>query len=183
LGRAVDVPSDDALVAAIGDPGAAAGQQAMAEIYRRHGGSVWAIAQRVCRRAELAEQVCEAVFVELWSHPDRFTAGRGSLRSWLVARAHARAVDTRRSPVGSTPPPSADVELTGHAEALSAPARRAVDQLEDAERDAILLAYLGGHGSAEIARLLGTAEDTVKARIRRGLEALRRTLDAEGVTT
>jgi RNA polymerase sigma-70 factor (ECF subfamily) len=175
----VDVPSDDALVAGIGDPGVA-GHQAMAEIYRRHGGAVWAIAQRVCRRAELAERVCEAVFVELWSHPDRFTAGRGSLRSWLVARAHARAVDTRRSPVAATPPPSA---VTGHAEALPARARKAVDQLEDGERDAILLAYLGGHGSAEIARLLGMAEDTVKARIRRGLEALRRTLDAEGVTT
>jgi RNA polymerase sigma-70 factor (ECF subfamily) len=55
--------------------------------------------------------------------------------------------------------------------------------LATAEREAILLAYLGGHSSAEIARLLGTLESTVKSNIRSGLMNLRRALEVEGVTT
>ena len=80
-------------------------------------------------------------------------------------------------------PPSAEVEVAGHARALTEAGRRAIDELATAEREAILLAYLGGHSSAEIARLLGTLESTVKSNIRSGLMNLRRALEVEGVTT
>jgi RNA polymerase sigma-70 factor (ECF subfamily) len=45
-----------------------------------------------------------------------------------------------------------------------------------------VLAYFGGHSYRETAALLGAPEGTVKSRIRRGLEGLRRMLEAEGVT-
>lgn len=184
-----DGPDDDALVAAVGDRN----HDALGEIYRRHSGSVWSIAKRVCRSATQAEEVCQAVFTDLWSHPERFDPAAGSLRSWLVARAHARAVRSARSreasrqhgaegPTGETPP-SADVEVAGHTRTLTTEGRRAIDRLPTAEREVLLLAYLGGHSSAEIARLLGTLEQTVKNHIRSGLLNLRRALEVEGVTT
>jgi DNA-directed RNA polymerase specialized sigma24 family protein len=85
-----DGRSDDELAAAVGsrDHGA------LGEIYRRHGGAVWSIAKAVCRSAERAEDVCEQVFAELWSHPERFDPAGGGLRSWLVADAYARAVES-----------------------------------------------------------------------------------------
>jgi RNA polymerase sigma-70 factor, ECF subfamily len=186
--REHDGPGDDVLVAAVVDRS----HEALAEIYRRHAGAVWSIAKQVCG-AEHAEEVCQAVFTELWSQPERFDPAEGGLRSWLVARAHGRAVHIARSHEAhrqqdrdaqtAQTPPSAEVEVAGHARALTEAGRRAIDKLATAEREAILLAYLGGHSSAEIARLLGTLEGTVKSNIRSGLMNLRRALEVEGVTT
>ncbi len=78
-------------------PSPARSQAALAEAYRRHGGAVWALAKRVCRDEHLAEDVTQTVFVELWSRADRFDSTRGSLRSYLLTQAHARAVDLVRS--------------------------------------------------------------------------------------
>jgi RNA polymerase sigma factor (sigma-70 family) len=153
-------PNEKALVAAVGEKS----RSALSEIYRRYGGAVWSVARRVCRSDEQAEAVCQAVFTELWSDPGRFDPSRGGLRSSLVAEAHSRAVDLVRSE--GAPAPVGAVEL-------SAEARRVVDQLPAAEREAILHAYFGGHAYMENAR----------GHIRRGLLNLRRTLEAEGVTT
>jgi RNA polymerase sigma-70 factor, ECF subfamily len=162
-----DEPGDDGLVAAVGD----GSHEALRAIYGRHGGAVWSVARRICPTSELAEEVSQAVFTELWSHPQRFGPSRGGLRWSLVAEAHARAIEAARSVGGGTgrdPTPT--------------PAS-ALGQLATAERDAILLAYFGGRGSTETARLLGTLGDETKGHIRRGLVNLRRALEVEGVTT
>ena len=70
---------------------------ALAEVYRRHGGAVFGLARRVLNNAAEAEDVTQEVFLRLWNQPDRFDAGRGSLRSFLLAQSHARAVDAVRS--------------------------------------------------------------------------------------
>ena len=186
--REHDGPADDALVAGV----SGRNHEALAEIYRRYGGAVWSVARHVCGRAELAKEVCQAVFTELWSHPERFDPAEGVLRSWLVAQAHSRAVHIARSHDANgqdrdarteQTPPSAEVEIAVHARALSDEGRRAVDQLVPGERDAILLAYFGGHTISEAARLLDALEDTVKNHLRSGLLNLRRALEVEGVTT
>jgi RNA polymerase sigma-70 factor (ECF subfamily) len=152
------------------------GHEALGELYRRHGAAVWSVAKRVCRSTELAQDVCETVFSELWSRPERFDPARGELRPWLVAEAHSRAVEAARS--GAATAPSAEVD----SEALSGDARRALDKLAPVERDAILLTYVGGHACSEAARLLGVSEDVVKSSVRRGLLNLRRAQEAEGVS-
>lgn len=185
-----DAPNDDAsLVAAVVDRS----QDALGEIYRRYGGAVWSVARRVCRNADLADEVAQTVFTELWSRPERYDPARGSLRPWLLAQAHSRAVDVVRSEEArrrrqerdaqlDPSPQSAEVELEVHAAALAADVRRAVEQLPPDERDAILLAYFGGHTYTQTAALLGAPEGTIKSRIRRGLMSLRRALEDEGVT-
>jgi len=182
--------SDPDLVAAV----ARGDERAVAEVYRRYSGAVWAVAQRVCGDRAAAEDVCQTVFVDLWRRPERFDPQRGKLRSWLVAQAHARAVDVVRSEtarqrrqeraarLAPTPPPSGDVEAASLLASLADHVRRALDRLAADDRDAIVLAYFGGHSYRETAALLGAPEGTVKSRIRRGLEGLRRLLEAEGVT-
>jgi RNA polymerase sigma-70 factor (ECF subfamily) len=187
-GRAVADRSDAELMCTL----AAGDQAALAEIYRRHGGAVWAVARRVCNDRVLAEDVSQTVFVDLWQRPRRFDPARGRLRPWLVAQAHARAVDAVRSEAararrqdreGQLAPVSApDVEAEVHLAALSDDVRKAVDQLGRDERIAIMLSYFGGRTYRETAELLGAPEGTVKTRIRRALSGLRRTLEAQGVT-
>jgi RNA polymerase sigma-70 factor, ECF subfamily len=182
-----DVPDADLIAAVcVGD------EAALATLYQRYGGAVWAVARRVCGDRTLAEDVTQTVFADLWRRPQRFDPARGSLRPWLVAQAHARAVDSVRSEAARqrrheregrlAPPPSPDVEAEVHEATLSASVRRAVAQLGDEERQAIVLAYFGGHSYRETAELIGAPEGTVKSRIRRGLLGLRRALEAEGLS-
>jgi RNA polymerase sigma-70 factor, ECF subfamily len=168
-------PNEKALVAAVGEKS----RSALSEIYRRYGGAVWSVAKRVCRSDEQAEAVSQAVFTELWSDPGRFDPSRGGLRACLVAEAHSRAIELVRSPGSSGPFGASGVSgsdeesVSVGALELSAEARRFIDRLPADERDAILHAYFGGRAYMESAR----------SHIRRGLLNLRRTLEAEGVTT
>jgi RNA polymerase sigma-70 factor (ECF subfamily) len=168
--------------------------RALAEIYRRHGGAVWSLARRVLRDDHLAEEVCQTVFCDLWVNPGRFDPERGSLRSWLLAQAHGRSVDTVRSEEArrrrderdgrhaSAPALESDVEATIQELDLADRVRRALDMLVPDERDPIVLAYFGGRSYRDTAAALGQPEGTVKSRIRSGLGKLRRALEAEGVT-
>lgn len=183
-----DGSDDHALVSAV----LRRDQGALGEIYRRYGGAVWSLSRRVCRDAGLAEEVCQTVFAELWSRPDRFDPSRGRLRPWLLTQAHARAVDAVRSEEARrrrhereaqlSPPAAVEFESSVQASAIADDVRRAVDQLHPDERDVIQLAYFGGHSYRQTAALLGAPEGTVKSRIRAGLEHLRRALGNEEVT-
>jgi RNA polymerase sigma-70 factor (ECF subfamily) len=72
-------------------------ESALAEMYRRHGGAVYGLARRVLHSATEAEDVTQEVFLRLWNLPHRFDPNRGSLRSFLLAQSHGRAVDAVRS--------------------------------------------------------------------------------------
>lgn len=186
----VEVRSDAVLVLGV----ARGDQQALGELYRRYASAVWGLARRVTNNAHEAEEVCQTVFVNLWTAPEGFDPTRGSLRSWLLAQAHRRAVDlirsetarrrrqAREAQLAAVPPASGEVDTAVHAAALAEDVRQAVDDLPPAERDAILLAYFGGRTYRETASLLGEPEGTVKSRIRSGLQNLRRALRAKGVT-
>lgn len=185
----VEPTSDRALVEAVVERSEAA----LAALYQRHGAAVWGLARRVTNDPQAAEEVTQTVFLTLWSQPERFDPERGAVRSWLLAQTHGRAVDHVRAETArrrrqerdaqlSAVPPSAEVEVAVHAAALADHVRRAVDALPPGEREAILLAYFGGHSYRETAALLAQPEGTVKSRIRSALQNLRRTLAAEGVT-
>jgi RNA polymerase sigma-70 factor, ECF subfamily len=185
----IGMPSDADLMVSVTNRD----ESALATLYQRHGAAVWGLARRVTGDPQAAEEVTQTVFLELWSHAERYDPARGAVRSWLLAQSHGRAVDHVRSETArrrrqdrdaqlSMVPPSAEVEVAVHAAALALDVRRAVDALPPGEREAILLAYFGGHSYRETAQLLDQPEGTVKSRIRSALQNLRRTLAAEGVT-
>jgi RNA polymerase sigma-70 factor (ECF subfamily) len=49
------------------------------------------LALRVLRAPALAEDTLQEVLLRLWSRPERFNAGRGSLRAFLLATSTAAA--------------------------------------------------------------------------------------------
>jgi RNA polymerase sigma-70 factor, ECF subfamily len=164
---------------------------ALSTIYQRHADTCYALARRVVNDRTLAEEVVQELFVRLWRAPERFDPERGSLRSFLLAQVHGRAVDLLRSEVarrgreardaGRTLTSEDDLEravldLT-EAEAV----RTALATLSEGERQAIELAYFGGHTYREVATLLEQPEGTVKSRIRSGLLRLRAALIDAGV--
>ncbi len=165
-------------------------QQALAELYRRHGGSLFQIALRVLAVRGLAEEVVQDIFTRLWQSPERFDPARGSLRSFLLAQAHGRAIDIVRSETSRRRREKSDDDAVKAAYVLEDEAvgsaigqeiRRAVATLAEPEREAISLAYFGGHSYVDVASLLGVPEGTIKSRIRSGLIRLRRAMVEAGI--
>ena len=180
--------SDAMLVVAIGRYR----DDALAEVYRRHAGAVFALARRVLADRVLAEEVVQEVFLRLWNTPDKFDPARGSLRSFLLATTHGRAVDLLRSESSrkrreqtdaarSTAEAGYDVEHEVWDLAVADHVKAAIDQLPAGERQAIELAYFKGHTYREVAELLAQPEGTVKSRIRSGMKRLAKELTAAGI--
>jgi RNA polymerase sigma-70 factor (ECF subfamily) len=180
--------SDAQLVTSIGRYS----EVALAEVYRRHGGAVYGLARRVLDNAAEAEDVTQEVFLRLWNAPDRFDPARGSLRSYLLAQSHARAVDVIRSQNSRRARESNDAMKTARAgydmqnEAwdltLAHQVSEALATLPDDERRAIELAYFEGRTYVQVAEILNQPEGTVKSRIRNGMRRMRRILLDSGVT-
>jgi RNA polymerase sigma-70 factor (ECF subfamily) len=164
---------------------------ALAEVYRRHGGAVYGLARRVLNNTAEAEDVTQEVLLRLWNEPDRFDPSRGSLRSFLLAQAHGRAVDAIRSLNSRRLRESKDARRTAQADydvhhevwdlALADQVARALGELPDEERRAIELAYFEGHTYIEVAELLDQPEGTIKSRIRNGMRRMRAVLVEAGV--
>ena len=164
-------------------------EAAMAEAVRRHRGPVLAFARRLVGDSGRAEEISQEVFLRLWERSSRFDAERGSLRSFLLAVTHGRALDVLRSDTARvarerrdalrTIPPETGVEAQVVALTVADAVRQALAQLPEHDRNAVELAYMGGHSYRAVARMLNEPEGTVKSRIRRGLAKLRELLAAQ----
>lgn len=156
---------------------------AFAELYDAVAPRVHGVVLRVVRDPAMAEEVTQEVLLELWRTAPRYDATRGRVATWATTVAHRRAVDRVRSEQASR---DRAERLTAHAEEVAAgpsgvvlgqleaeQVRRALQQLTPTQRDAITLAYYGGHTYREVAVLLDVPEGTVKTRIRDGIIRLR----------
>jgi RNA polymerase sigma-70 factor (ECF subfamily) len=164
---------------------------ALAEVYRRHGGAVYGLARRVLNNPAEAEDVTQEVFLRLWNQPDRFDPNRGSLRSFLLAQSHARAVDSVRSlnarrlrevrNAQRTATAAYDMQHEVWDLAIADQVGNALGELPEEERRAIEMAYYDGHTYVEVAELLGQPEGMVKSRIRNGMRRMRASLIEAGI--
>lgn len=168
-------------------------QDALAEVYRRHGGAMFGLARRLLRDRSLAEEITQEVMLRLWNAPEKYEPERGSLRSYLLSHIHGRSIDLIRSETSrrtreerearlATVSSGKSLEEEVWTMTLGEHVRGALTKLTDGERAAIELAYFGGHTYREVATLLGEPEGTVKSRIRNGLKRLRGDLVAAGVS-
>jgi RNA polymerase sigma-70 factor, ECF subfamily len=178
MAMSVGSSSDAVLVVAV----ARRNQGALAELYRRHGGSLFCAALRVLSVRPLSEEVVQDIFTRLWQNPERFDPDRGSLRTFLLAQCHGRAVDIVRSESARRRRETSEANACRPHYVLEDEVldfvtgqklRAAVATLSDKEQQAISLAYFGGHSYVDVALLLGLPEGTVKSHIRSGLTRLR----------
>jgi RNA polymerase sigma-70 factor (ECF subfamily) len=168
-------------------------QQAIAALYDRYGGVLYAVAYRVARQRADAEDAVVEAFTQAWRDASRFEASRGSVAGWLTMIARSRALDivrarTRRDRItasassrepeaslamGSSPAdPAASYDTTERKRQVQA----ALETLSPPQRQAIELAFFEGLSQSEIAQRLEEPLGTIKTRVRLGMQKLRESL-------
>jgi RNA polymerase sigma-70 factor, ECF subfamily len=146
-------------------------------VFDRHKDAVYRFAWRMAGSAA-AEDITQDVFIGLLRYPDRFDPARGSLRAFLLGIARNLALKHWRTEHRFEPlddeAAAETVDLDrGEVRDLVG---RAVRALPPLQREVLILAEYEGLTLAEIARAVDADVGTVKSRLHRARENLRRTL-------
>lgn len=166
-------------------------EDAFRGLFGRYAPTAKALALRVVRQSQLAEEIVQEAFLVVWRHPEGYDGERGSVRSWLMGVVHHRAVDAvrreeayRRRAEDAIP----DVleEQADHAEdvvnTLGRPQERravrdALGDLPSEQREVLTLMYFEGLSQSQVAERTGLPLGTVKSRTLLGMRRMRASLE------
>lgn len=182
--------SDDLLLQAI----AHRDSSSFAELHARLVGLVYSTAFRVLNDPDDAREVTQDVFTHVWEKAQQFETKKGKATTWVYAMTRNRAIDRLRSnrrqfrlrdefreerkvSEGFRPSSPGLVEFERRDELALVSA--AMAKLTPEQREAIDLVYRRDLTLKEASEWLELPLGTVKARVRRGLAALRHVLEAE----
>jgi RNA polymerase sigma-70 factor, ECF subfamily len=158
---------------------AAAGQELVREYYP----GIYRHLLYLTGKPEMAEDLTQETFLQAWRHLHTF-AGRASLKTWLHRIAHReflRALGRQRpqaclEAIPEVPAPRA-ADLMAGVELRSILCRLPVE-----EREIVILHYLEGYSSAEIAQILRAPAGTIRFRLAQAREHLRQELGEDDLT-
>ncbi|MGW5676119.1 RNA polymerase sigma factor [Streptomyces sp. NPDC003860] len=162
-----------------------------AEIFDLHARAVYAHAVRTTGDRVLAEDVMSLTFLEAWRLRHKLREEVRSVRAWLlgiatnVMRNTARTARRHRAAISRLPPPEAlpdfSDEVVGQladAQRLAA-AAKALRRLKRSEREVFALVVWSDLGYAAAAEALGIPVGTVRSRLSRAREKLRKLVEEE----
>ena len=183
---------DDAALAVLIERITRQDERALQVLYDATSARVHGLALRITQRRALAEEVVEDTFWQVWRQAARFDPGRGRPMTWLLSMARSRAIDAvrRDQRFAHDELPDDDAPLAGASAAVpsqdlldatrgAARVQAALAGLDPRARQLVSLAFFRGLTHEEIAAQEGVPLGSVKSIIRRALQQLRRTLEAE----
>jgi RNA polymerase sigma factor (sigma-70 family) len=166
-------------------------EEAFAELVRRRIGLVYSVAFRRTRDAHRAEDVAQAVFTDL-ARKAASLSHRTVLVGWLYRSAHFAATDVVRAELSRT-----RREMDAHImqevlrqddpdpawEKLRPVLDQVLSELNEHDRDAILLRFFDGRPFADIGARLHLSENAARMRVERALDKLHALLSRRGITS
>lgn len=161
---------------------------ALDELYTRHGASILNYITTITHDRGAAEEVLQDVMLAAWEHAAGFR-GDSKVRTWLLSIARNRAINAQRrsspqfvmldeSASAFDTTPLERVERRSQEQML----RAAIRQLPPFHQEILTLVFYHQLSGAEVAQVLGVNLGTVKSRLHRAKDLLRRVLAAMGET-
>ena len=154
---------------------------ALGALFELHHHSVFRTSYGIVRRHDLAEDVTQQVFIELFTAIRRYDVRR-PFPPWLHRIAVHRSLDELRrrkirdvpiEAAAGLPSPSTSPEQAAEESELRSAIRNALGSLEPKHRAAVVLRYYQGFSEAETAVALGCRQGTVKSRVHYALRRMR----------
>ena len=168
---------------------------AMDSLYERYSRMLYSVAYRMVADHHIAEDLLQDAFLAVWRRSTSYSPQTGAARSWLISILHHRAIDhlrrmRRRSGIVEAPLEELELDETAAFPDVwdeawrsikSSQVRAALMKISTEQRLVIELAYFQGWTHAEIAEGTEIPLGTVKARMRLGLNHLKRELKEMGI--
>jgi RNA polymerase sigma factor (sigma-70 family) len=149
-------------------------------LYDNYSGALFGIISQVIPDKEIASDVLQEVFVNIWRKIGSYDATKGRLFTWMLNVARNAAIDKIRSKGYQDGlrnlPLQQDVNVPGQQVAPRTDdfgLRKMVSRLKDEQKVLVELSYFQGYTHEEIAKTLSIPLGTVKTRIRSALIQLR----------
>jgi RNA polymerase sigma-70 factor (ECF subfamily) len=181
----ITIRTDETLIGLI----AAHDRNAMRELFVRHSARVFRFLRRAVTDATAAEDLLNEVFIDIWRHAGRFE-GRSKVSTWILAIAHFKAAAWRRRRVCDRLDDGAveaiedladDPEVAAQKQRSSVVIRECLKRLSPAHRTILDLIYYHEQSIAEVARIVGVPENTVKTRAYYARKCLEQLLAERGI--
>jgi RNA polymerase sigma-70 factor, ECF subfamily len=162
-------------------------ERALSELYDRYAHPVYATGVRLLRDSQLAEELVQDAFTNVWRGAASFDPKRASFATWFYRLTRNRAVDMNRRRrvrplsagaeplrnISGGPEPEANVDLWDVAGALA--------HISPEHREVLNLAYFEGLSQREISQRTGIPLGTIKSRTTAALKILRRAMEVNTV--
>ncbi|MFT6329466.1 MAG: RNA polymerase sigma-70 factor (ECF subfamily) [Bermanella sp.] len=157
-------------------------QPAFNQLYKITSGQLFAVALKMLKNRDSAEEALQEAYVSIWYKADYYKEGQGTVLTWMVSIIRYRALDMLRSQkVKKEDDLSDDIlseldatETTGSGYDIKI--EGCMKELDQQQRQAIHLAYFNGLSHSEVVEHLDHPLGTIKSWIRRGLTSLQRCL-------
>jgi RNA polymerase sigma-70 factor, ECF subfamily len=164
-------------------------QAAIEALFTQYQVRVFRFILRRVRLEAVAEELTNEVFMEVWRNAAKFE-GRSSLSSWILGIAHNRAISSLRKRREETIeegaaeaiPDDADTpETRAQKTDKGALLRSCIERLSDDHATVVDLIYYHELSIAEVAKIVGIPENTVKTRMFHARKKLSDLLSEAGV--
>jgi RNA polymerase sigma-70 factor (ECF subfamily) len=154
--------------------------KAFGYLYDNYSGALYGIVNSIVTEKEIANDVLQNVFVNIWRKIDSYDASKGRLFTWMLNIARNAAIDEVRSrgyrESQKNQSLGENVDVAGN---VTGPAiqdvglKKVLTKLKSELRILVDMSYFQGFTHEEISKILNIPLGTVKTRIRTALIQLR----------
>lgn len=157
-------------------------RKAFSYLYDNYAGALHNIILQVVSEQELANDVLQEVFINIWKKIESYDVTKGRLFTWMLNVARNAAIDMVRSKSYQNNlknrelPEFFEANIGGHVTQINIDnigLKKILSKLKEEHRTLIDLAYFKGYTHEEIAEIEEIPLGTVKTRIRTALIQLR----------